>query len=82
MYNLKIKNKLKNNKVVVYLSLALFAWRRSLSLWALITGSSSSSSALEQLREFLLHVVKLFVCVLILVSKLKNNKQKSELSKM
>lgn len=40
-----------------YLSLALFAWRLSLSLWALITGSSSSSSALEQLREFLLYVL-------------------------
>lgn len=70
-HNVQLKIKVlksKNNKVVVYLSLALFAWRRSLSLWALITGSSSSSSALEQLREFLLHVVKLFlfVCVLFL----------------
>lgn len=38
-----------------YLSRALFACRLSLSLWALITGSTSSSSALEQLREFLLN---------------------------
>lgn len=44
--------------ISLYLSLALFACRLSLSLWALTAGSSSSSPSLEQLRDILL-VIKL-----------------------